>query len=429
MPIIDYVPGTSFGMPQILPRASTPSPRNALSVALFSLAPPSHLSPPPHRTSIALNFHCPVTPLPSSSMSPIAHSAALTITNGVRRAAIEEAKPRHSPGIPTATPPPLAPPPQSPQTLTRPPTPPPPPLSQDEVVTKQRNKDGVRTMFESYRCIKLFLSKKEDLNVPFFSSSEYSIFSYLSNLVLLASPFAGHDCPYKSFSKNKLVEDIVGTLVSLSLIFPNEPWRFKHDRHHAKTNMLMWHFDLKKFRTNEVKRVKISLACVFAFMAIGWPLIIYKTENMQWIKFWFMPWLGLFLTYLGLYLMKGHRQPALLYLVPCTLGNKKSVVPFPLDLYHLIKKAVSIRKHLERNRKDKDSKFRLICGLRPHTQRVEKVVGIGFQLGLDPGKFGCLSCVCNIPKLGEEGQAEKGAKEGGSKVLGQVLLQTSHILP
>ncbi|CAO1621791.1 unnamed protein product [Parajaminaea phylloscopi] len=32
----------------------------------------------------------------------------------------------------------------------------------------------------------------------------------------------------------------------------------------------------------------------------------------------------------------------------------------PEDLYHLIKKAVSIRKHLERNRKDMDSKFRLI---------------------------------------------------------------------
>jgi small subunit ribosomal protein S13e len=32
----------------------------------------------------------------------------------------------------------------------------------------------------------------------------------------------------------------------------------------------------------------------------------------------------------------------------------------PEDLYHLIKKAVSMRKHLERNRKDKDSKFRLI---------------------------------------------------------------------
>ena len=32
----------------------------------------------------------------------------------------------------------------------------------------------------------------------------------------------------------------------------------------------------------------------------------------------------------------------------------------PEDLYHLIKKAVSVRKHLERSRKDKDSKFRLI---------------------------------------------------------------------
>lgn len=32
----------------------------------------------------------------------------------------------------------------------------------------------------------------------------------------------------------------------------------------------------------------------------------------------------------------------------------------PEDLYFLIKKAVSVRKHLEKHRKDKDSKFRLI---------------------------------------------------------------------
>merc|ERR1711981_11921 len=49
-------------------------------------------------------------------------------------------------------------------------------------------------------------------------------------------------------------------------------------------------------------------------------------------------------------------------------GNKilrilkyKGLAPdLPEDIYYLIKKAVSIRKHLERNRKDKDSKFRLI---------------------------------------------------------------------
>mmetsp|Transcript_104033 Transcript_104033/g.335344 ORF Transcript_104033/g.335344 Transcript_104033/m.335344 type:complete len:152 (-) Transcript_104033:93-548(-) len=32
----------------------------------------------------------------------------------------------------------------------------------------------------------------------------------------------------------------------------------------------------------------------------------------------------------------------------------------PEDMYFLIKKAVAIRKHLDKNRKDKDSKFRLI---------------------------------------------------------------------
>jgi len=32
----------------------------------------------------------------------------------------------------------------------------------------------------------------------------------------------------------------------------------------------------------------------------------------------------------------------------------------PEDLYHLIKKAVAVRKHLERSRKDRDAKFRLI---------------------------------------------------------------------
>lgn len=52
----------------------------------------------------------------------------------------------------------------------------------------------------------------------------------------------GHDCAHKSFSRNKLLEDIVGTLAFLPLIYPYEPWRFKHDRHHAKTNMFVWYF-------------------------------------------------------------------------------------------------------------------------------------------------------------------------------------------
>ncbi|KAG5121747.1 hypothetical protein JHK84_040087 [Glycine max] len=42
------------------------------------------------------------------------------------------------------------------------------------------------------------------------------------------------------------------------------------------------------------------------------------------------------------------------------LGCCWPVPEIPENLYHLIKKVVSIRNHLERNKKDKDSKFRLI---------------------------------------------------------------------
>ena len=43
------------------------------------------------------------------------------------------------------------------------------------------------------------------------------------------------------------------------------------------------------------------------------------------------------------------------------LLKKNGLAPaIPEDLYCLIKKAVAIRKHLDRNRPDKDSKFRLI---------------------------------------------------------------------
>ena len=41
--------------------------------------------------------------------------------------------------------------------------------------------------------------------------------------------------------------------------------------------------------------------------------------------------------------------------------KKNGLAPeIPEDLYHLIKKAVNIRKHMEKNRKDKDGKYRLI---------------------------------------------------------------------
>ena len=42
------------------------------------------------------------------------------------------------------------------------------------------------------------------------------------------------------------------------------------------------------------------------------------------------------------------------------LKSKGLAPDLPEDIYYLIKKAVSIRKHLERNRKDRNAKFHLI---------------------------------------------------------------------
>lgn len=160
----------------------------------------------------------------------------------------------------------------------------------------------------------------------------------------------GHDCAHKSFSKNKLLEDIVGTIMFMPLIYPYEPWRIKHDRHHAKTNMLVgdtawhpvmkneyeeggtalqtglqlgmgplrflasighwlvYHFDLKKYRASEQTRVKVSLAAVFAFMAIGWPLIIANFGVAGWFKLWLMPWLG-YHFWMSTFTMVHHTAP------------------------------------------------------------------------------------------------------------------------
>jgi len=48
----------------------------------------------------------------------------------------------------------------------------------------------------------------------------------------------GHDCGHRTFSKNKLVEDIVGIIMFMPLVYPFEPWRIKHNHHHNHTNKL-----------------------------------------------------------------------------------------------------------------------------------------------------------------------------------------------
>jgi len=73
---------------------------------------------------------------------------------------------------------------------------------------------------------------------------------------------------------------------------------------------------------------------------------------------------GIYPSQIGVMLRDGHGIPQ----VKNVTGNKilrilkkNGLAPkIPEDLYHLIKKAVNVRKHLEKNRSDKDAKFRLI---------------------------------------------------------------------
>ncbi|KAK4689544.1 small subunit ribosomal protein S13e, partial [Tremellales sp. Uapishka_1] len=73
---------------------------------------------------------------------------------------------------------------------------------------------------------------------------------------------------------------------------------------------------------------------------------------------------GLSPSQIGVVLRDSHGIPQ----VKSVTGNKilrilktNGLAPsIPEDMYHLIKKAVAVRKHLERNRADKDSKFRMI---------------------------------------------------------------------
>lgn len=145
----------------------------------------------------------------------------------------------------------------------------------------------------------------------------------------------GHDCGHRSFSKNRLLEDIVGTLMFMPLIYPFEPWRIKHNVHHAHTNKLeddtawhpvmpdtaegwnpvyrfvvqsflgsplklwasighwlLWHFNLDLYTEKQKPRVKVSLAAVGAFVFLCLPALTAATGVAGLVKFWLVPWLG-----------------------------------------------------------------------------------------------------------------------------------------
>lgn len=143
----------------------------------------------------------------------------------------------------------------------------------------------------------------------------------------------GHDCGHRSFANRHWVNDIVGHLTFLPLIYPFHGWRIQHNYHHKHTNKMtednawqpwlaesydeanpalkwfyrlirgrLWwigsiahwavmHFDWRRFSGKEREQVKFSALFVIIGAAIGFPILIATTGITGLIKFWLMPWL------------------------------------------------------------------------------------------------------------------------------------------
>ncbi len=143
-----------------------------------------------------------------------------------------------------------------------------------------------------------------------------------------------HDCGHRSFAKRRWVNDWVGHILMLPLIYPFHSWRLLHNHHHIHTNELavdnawhpwepeayaeagpvlrkfyavlrgrVWwlasiahwavlHFDLNQFSKRDQGKVKVSIAAVVIFAAVFFPTLILTTGIWGFVKFWLMPWLG-----------------------------------------------------------------------------------------------------------------------------------------
>ncbi|HEY9651751.1 MAG TPA: fatty acid desaturase, partial [Coleofasciculaceae cyanobacterium] len=141
----------------------------------------------------------------------------------------------------------------------------------------------------------------------------------------------GHDCGHRSFANRRWVNDLIGHLAFLPLIYPFHSWRILHNYHHTHTNKLgvdnawqpftsefyanspailqwlyrivrgrlwwigsvghwaMLHFNWTKFQGKQRDQVKFSALFVIGSAAIAFPVILATVGVWGFIKFWFIP--------------------------------------------------------------------------------------------------------------------------------------------
>ncbi|MBE9179455.1 fatty acid desaturase [Oculatella sp. LEGE 06141] len=142
-----------------------------------------------------------------------------------------------------------------------------------------------------------------------------------------------HDCGHRSFANRRWVNDLVGHVLMMPLMYPFHSWRILHNYHHTHTNKLdidnawqpfqpelydqvdpfrrkgyealrgrFWwiasivhcfglHFDLANFAPKDRDKIKLSIGVVVVFGAIAFPLLIATTGIWGFVKFWLLPWM------------------------------------------------------------------------------------------------------------------------------------------
>ena len=160
----------------------------------------------------------------------------------------------------------------------------------------------------------------------------------------------GHDCGHRSFSNQRWVNDLVGHLMFLPLIYPFHSWRILHNHHHKHTNklevdnawdpftpefyqdfppLLKWgyqrmrgrfwwmgsiahwlvlHFNWSKFEGKQREQVRFSAIAVLMGAAIAFPTLLITTGIWGFVKFWLLPWL-VYHFWMSTFTMVHHTMP------------------------------------------------------------------------------------------------------------------------
>jgi len=64
----------------------------------------------------------------------------------------------------------------------------------------------------------------------------------------------GHECAHQSFTRNRMVNEVVGTFCMMPLLFPYNGWEQTHNHHHATANNLKKRLPLASFKKRRVTK-------------------------------------------------------------------------------------------------------------------------------------------------------------------------------